>query len=227
VKGKIMSEQTEYVGFGASEFADNAEPRVACVLLLDVSGSMSGSPISELNDGLGILKYTIYADTLASKRAEIAIVTFGGVVNTVQDFVTVDRFNPPTLSPYGDTPMGGAITTGIELINSRKLTYKTNGVSYYKPWIFLITDGGPTDAWQAAANQVRDGEKVGSFVFFAIGVEAANMDVLSQISARPPVKLRGLDFRSLFLWLSQSMKAVSMSSPGDKVNLPPLDWTQI
>ena len=222
-----MSEQSEYVGFEASEFADNPEPRVACVLLLDVSDSMKGAPITELNDGLKILKDTIIADTLASKRAEIAIVTFGGVVNTIQDFTTVDNFNPPALEPYGYTPMGAAISTGIDLVNSRKITYKANGVSYYKPWLFLITDGAPTDSWQAAANLIRDAETKGGFSFFAIGVDAADMDVLSQISVRPPLKLRGIDFRSLFLWLSSSMKKVSESSPGDKVNLPPIDWTQI
>ena len=74
-----MSEQTEYAGFEASEFAENPEPRVPCVLLLDVSGSMSGQPIAELNEGLITLKDTLAADSLASKRAEIAIVTFGGI----------------------------------------------------------------------------------------------------------------------------------------------------
>src|SRR5580658_8076240 len=83
-----MSEQTEYPGFEASEFAENPEPRVPCVLLLDVSGSMSGQPIAELNEGLVTLKDTLSADSLASKRAEIAIVTFGGTVNVIQNFVT-------------------------------------------------------------------------------------------------------------------------------------------
>ncbi len=223
-----MSEQTEYVGFGASEFAENPDPRVACVLLLDVSESMGGNPINELNNGLVILKETLAEDSLASKRAEIAIVTFGGVVNTVQDFVTVDRFNPPTLSAYGNTPMGQAITTGIDLINSRKQIYRSNGVSYYRPWIFLITDGVPTDLWQSAANQVRDGENARSFVFFAVGVEDAKMDILSQISVKPPRKLKGLNFCELFLWLTRSLGEVSKSMPDDKVNLGPIDgWAQI
>jgi uncharacterized protein YegL len=222
-----VSEQTEYVGFEASEFADNPEPRVPCVLLLDVSGSMSGAPIQELNDGLVTLKDTLLADSLASRRAEIAIVTFGGVVDTQQDFVTIDRFHPPTLISSGDTPMGRAIQTGIELVTSRKRIYQSNGISYYRPWIFLITDGSPTDEWQTAAHLVRQGEESKSFAFFAVGVEDAKLDILAKISVRAPLKLKGINFRELFLWLSQSMQSVSKSSPGDKVSIPTPGWTDV
>ena len=222
-----MSEQTEYAGFEASEFAENPEPRVPCVLLLDVSGSMSGQPIAELNEGLITLKDTLSADSLASKRAEIAIVTFGGTVNVIQDFVTAESFQPPHLRASGGTPMGQAIDTGLGMIASRKSAYRSNGISYYRPWVFLITDGGPDDAWQAAAERVRQGEASRSFAFFTVGVEGANFDVLAKIATRAPVKLKGLNFRDLFLWLSQSMQAVSQSSPGDKVTLPPPGWADI
>ena len=119
-----MSEQTEYAGFGASEFAENPEPRVPCVLLLDVSGSMSGQPIAELNEGLVTLKDTLSADSLASKRAEIAIVTFGGTVNVIQDFVTAEHFQPPHLTASGNTPMGQAIVTGLDMLATRKNAYR-------------------------------------------------------------------------------------------------------
>jgi uncharacterized protein YegL len=222
-----MSEQTEYAGFGESEFADNPEPRVPCVLLLDVSGSMSGQPIAELNDGLVTLKDTLSADSLASKRAEIGIVTFGGTVKVIQDFVTAEKFHPPHLTASGNTPMGQAIVTGLEMLASRKHTYRANGISYYRPWAFLITDGGPDDGWQPAAEMVKQGEAAKSFAFFTVGVEGANLDVLARIATRAPVKLKGLNFRDLFLWLSQSMQAVSRSSPDDKITLLPPGWAEI
>jgi uncharacterized protein YegL len=251
-----MSDQIEYAGFEASEFADNPEPRVPCVLLLDTSGSMAeivanaghdtGQTVQQdgqtyrvvsggttridlLNEGLVTLKEALAADTLASKRAEIAIVTFGGMVNTIQDFVTAEHFQPPRLHASGGTPMGKAILAGLDMIAQRKATYRTNGISYYRPWIFLITDGGPDpgDPWQAAALQVKQGEASKSFAFFTVGVEGASLDVLAQIATRAPVKLKGINFRDLFLWLSQSMQAVSQSSPGDKVALPPPGWADI
>ena len=226
-----LSEQIPYGGgFEANEFAENPEPRVPCVLVLDISGSMTGRPIDELNAGLATFKGTMAADTLASKRAEVAIVTFGGVVEVEQDFVTAEHFVPPVLMTRGQTPMGAAIDRAIDLVAERKETYRRNGISYYRPWIFLITDGGPTDgnAWRAAAQRVIRGEQDKAFVFFAVGVDAADMATLKAIATRDPLKLRGLQFRDLFLWLSQSMQSVSRSSPGDAVPLPaPSGWSEI
>jgi uncharacterized protein YegL len=185
--------------------------------------------IDLLNEGFITLKETLASDSLASRRAEIAIVTFGGTVTTVQEFVTAEHFQPPRLHASGSTPMGQAILAGLDMIAKRKATYRTNGVSYFRPWIFLITDGGPDpgDPWQAASVQVKQGEASKSFAFFTVAVEGANMDVLAQIATRAPVKLRGVNFREMFLWLSQSMQAVSQSSPGDAVALSPPGWAEV
>lgn len=204
--------------FGTSDFALNPEPRCPCLLLLDVSGSMAGQPITELNAGLKGFRDELVADELASKRVEVACITFGPV-NVATEFETAAVFQPPWLRALGDTPMGAAISSGVELVRLRKEAYRKNGIAFYRPWIFLITDGAPTDEWTAAAKKVKEGEAAKAFAFFAVGVQGANMDILRQIAVREPLKLKGLHFRGLFQWLSNSMKSVSRSTPGDEVPL--------
>src|SRR6266436_5720953 len=143
--------------FGDLGFADNPENRCPVILVLDNSGSMGGAPIRQLNDGLQLFRDELFADSLAAKRVEIAIVTFGPV-NVETQFTTVQNFYAPTLSVASDTPMGAAIEKAIELLAERKSAYKAAKVGYYRPWIFLITDGAPTDSTARAAQLVREGE---------------------------------------------------------------------
>jgi uncharacterized protein YegL len=211
---------------GLPEFVENPENRCPVILLLDTSGSMSGQPIQELNRGLAAFKEDVMKDAQASLSVEVAIVTFGPVRLT-QDFVTIDHFTPPKLEADGVTPMGAAIEYALDLLETRKQSYKDNGVHYYRPWVFLITDGAPTDDWQGAAQRVREEEEKRRILFFTVGVEGADMITLKQIAPRPPVALNGLDFRSLFVWLSTSMKRVSSGKVGEAVALPPVEWGQI
>jgi uncharacterized protein YegL len=212
------------VPFADVSFVDNPEPRCPCVLLLDNSGSMSGAPIEQLNAGLKQFQKELAGDPLAAKRVEVAIISFGPV-RVQQDFVTADMFAAPQLRPEGGTPMGEAIMEALDLITLRKQQYQANGIAYYRPWIFLITDGAPTDDWVAAAKAVQAAEKSKALAFFPVGVDGADFNVLRQLSPRTPIRLRGLAFRELFQWLSNSLSSVSKSKVGDVLRLPPPDTT--
>ncbi len=217
-------EQRPYTFVGMAEeqalFADNPDPRCPVVLLLDTSASMVGEPIRALNAGIRLFRDELLADPLAAKRVEVAIVSFGPVTTDV-DFAAATEFDPPDLSPGGDTPMGRAIGVALDLLNRRKNSYRANGVPYYRPWVFLVTDGAPTDDWRAAAERVHAEEAAKRVAFFAVGVGTADLATLARITPREPIPLEGLRFQELFRWLSTSLSAVSRSQPGAEVALPP------
>lgn len=213
------------------EFAENPEPRCPCVLLLDTSGSMNGAPINALNAGLQTFKDELNRDEIAKKRVEVAIVTFNNNVDVVQDFVTADQLNPPTLTAMGLTHMGSGIHKALDLVQARKAQYRSSGVTYYRPWVFLITDGEPQgesdSSVEQATQRIKNEEENQRVAFFAVGVEAANITRLSQIVVRSPLKLTGLNFQEMFIWLSASMQRVSQSRPNEQVPLPPPGWGTI
>ncbi len=217
------------VPFDATEFVDNPEPRCPCLLLLDTSTSMRGDRIRELNDGLVSFAQQLNADSLAAKRVEVGVVTFGPV-QVQAEFTSAQRWTPPHLEANGATPMGEAIVTGLNLVDQRKQVYREQGISYYRPWLFLITDGGPTDRWAEAARRVKVAEETKAGSFFAVGVDDADMGTLAQIAVREPLQLRGLEFGALFTWLSNSMAAVSRSQVGEEVPLSnpatPSGWSK-
>src|ERR1700755_2034804 len=103
-----MSDMDEYVSFeqipfGSDDFANNPESRCPCMLLLDTSGSMSGLPIEQLNEGILTLKQGLRGGPLPAKRVEVGVITFGPVA-VEADFQTVDSFDPQQLVASGDTP---------------------------------------------------------------------------------------------------------------------------
>lgn len=215
----------------AIEFAENPEPRCPCVLLLDTSGSMSGEKIAALNEGLQTFREDLLQDNLASKRVEVAIVAFDTTVRVEHEFATAEHFHAPTLTAQGLTYTASGINKALDLIQARKQSYKNNGVTYYRPWVFLITDGAPygEEAYvlTQAAQRVKEEETNKRVAFFAVGVEGADMNQLQTMSVRSPIKLKGLSFREMFVWLSASMQRVSHSKPDEQVPLPPPDWMTV
>jgi uncharacterized protein YegL len=196
---------------------DNRDPRVACVLLLDTSSSMSGAPIESLNRGYDTLREALSEDPLARKRTEIGVITFGGSARLAVPFTEGRDLSAASFAAEGMTPMGAAIELGLDQLIARKQTYKDAGLEYFRPWLFVITDGAPTDGatFTTAAARAREIEAKRGVAVFPVGVAGADMTTLAQLSTtREPLMLDGLKFVELFQWLSASMSVVSQSSPG-------------
>jgi len=119
----------------------------------------------------------------------------------------------------------------LDMIQERKSQYRNNGIAYYRPWVFMITDGEPQGELESviekASERLQGDEANKRVAFFTVGVENANMTRLNQIAVRTPLKLNGLNFIEMFVWLSASMSVVSHSQLDEQVALPPIGWGSV
>ncbi|WP_223881690.1 vWA domain-containing protein [Affinibrenneria salicis] len=212
---------------------DNSEQRTPLILVLDSSGSMDGEPIEQLNAGLKLLEAELKDDVIAAKRVRILVIEYGGYDQcTVHgDWCDAMDFNAPELRANGTTPMGQAVSLALAEIEAEKQRFKQAGVAYTRPWLFLMSDGLPTDSWENAAALCRQAEAGNKTAVFPIMVDGASPEVMGSFTnsgLNGVKKLKGLQFKELFMWLSASMQVVSQSTPGGSAQLPSTDsWASV
>ena len=217
-----------------SELANNPNTRIPICIALDVSGSMDGKKIDELNRGVNIFLKTIFEDEITRYSADIAILAFGGTVEKVLDFGAVEDIKLPKFLARGGTPMGEAVLEALDMLEDRKKQYQKNAVTYWQPWLVLMTDGAATDGEHAIPNKVAmaaektcDLVKNKKLTLFSIIIEPGTSDELEKFCGKL-APLDGVKFEEFFVWLSQSVSVVSESSPGTRLKLPdPTSWTTI
>lgn len=131
---KFVDEMIPYV-----EFADNANERTPCVLVLDCSGSMRGEPIKQLNAGLKALEKELKEDIDASSRVQLLIIKAFGKDEAVisSDWIDAMNFTAPTMEAGGLTPLGKAMELALQKIEEQKCLYDSCGITSKRPWIFL------------------------------------------------------------------------------------------
>jgi uncharacterized protein YegL len=212
-----------------TESPENYEQKCCCVLVLDVSASMMGHPIRELNEGLKAFYRDIQTDSTTSNRLEVSIVTFNDTVKTLVQPGLVSKFTVPELLANGGTKLVDGVQEGISITRARKNWYKQTGQPYYRPWIILMTDADPDNTQNVTglAMEIKQAMAKKDFFFLAVGVQGADMEKLKAIadSSMPAMKLQGLKFSEFFRWLSASMTTVTNSKDGSMVNLPnPAQW---
>lgn len=211
-------------GFGGEtpRIINPSEPHMACLLLLDTSGSMSGDPIANLNEAINVFKSEVLKDEKTRNIVDIAIVEFNDETNIVQEFVPIEQLNPVELHAGGTTEMGDAILTAINMVDARSKFYYQTGTVPYKPWIVMISDGGPTDDITEAVKKIKDHEESGKVKVFALGVEGYDPQTLHRLAGKKVMRLQGYSFEKFFDWLNKSMRNMSKVAPGETPKAEPL-----
>jgi uncharacterized protein YegL len=176
--------------------------------------------IGKLNKGLRAFRDHMRQDPRTADVVDAAIVTFGGDVRVVENFQPVSEMKVPTLLAAGSTPFGEALKLGLEMVAKRKEVYSLAGTPYYRPWIFCITDGTPTDDWETAAYALKKAENEKKVLGYCVCVENemefSKKEVFEIFNHERILSLDGLDFSGLFEFVSNSLAAVSQSNPNSE-----------
>lgn len=209
---------------------DNTDERTPLVLVLDCSGSMDGGRIEALNAGLVTLEAAMKDDPTTATRGRVLVIRFGGDDDVIKGgWQDAMEFQAPELDANGRTPTGAAVTAALAEIEAQKAELRAAGVSYKRPILLLMSDGEPTDNWKQAAAACKAAEAANKVTVFAIGVgEDADLETLGCFSSKGAVRINGLKFKELFVWLSASIKAVSQTRKGEAAQLSPItSWASV
>jgi uncharacterized protein YegL len=215
----------------------NAEMKLPVVLLLDVSGSMSGR-IDAVNQGLGVFESVVMGDATSRARADLAVVTFGGSVGVLRDFgLLIQGALPTNLVATGGTPLVDAARTAIKMLKDRIDWYAKAGTTCYRPFLIIISDGEPDPGQDVAGLEAELQQLVTqgydtplnpghprkfNCMTFGVGGAVA-LDKLAAFSPTAPQAFEVQDFKELFKYLGTLTKALSTSRPSEKLGVKPAD----
>lgn len=201
--------------------------RLPIYLLLDTSGSMSGTAINAVNQGLMTLADALMADPRAAETAWISVISFDSTARVEVPLTSAFGFNAPTLIAQGGTELGKGLKLLEDQIKKEVVANSSeNQKGDWKPLIFVMTDGQPTDNWRSAADSLK--KKKYNIIGCAAG-DSADEQMLKELT-EIVVKLSDTDAKTMknfFGWVTQSAKTMSASVGAGNaqagVVLPPPD----
>lgn len=202
--------------------------RLPVYLLIDCSESMAGDAIQAVESGLGSLISFLRSDPYALESVALSVITFGNSAKQVVPLTDLTRFNMPDLVMGSGTALGAALKLFEKCMATEVMASTAERKGDFKPMCFIMTDGNPTDAWEAAASQIKSKISGRKAHVIAVGCGPdASARTLSQITDEVLLAkdMNPETLKQLFKWVSASVATASQSieTHGDsRINLEKL-----
>ena len=170
---------------------------------------MSGEPIEAVKNGVQVMISALRQNPQAIETAYISIITFDSTATQVIPLTDLSSFQIPEIRATGTTCLGAALHLVANRIDNEvgKTTAEQKGD--WKPLVFIMTDGIPTDDWQSGLAEFKK-RKTAFTVACAAGGKA-DSSILKQITENV-VSLDTADSGSIskfFTWVSASIGVTS------------------
>ena len=189
--------------------------RLPVYLLLDCSGSMTGEPIEAVRQGIKALLSELKGDPQALETACLSVITFDATARQITPLTELLLFKEPQLTASGPTALGGALHVLAQCIREEVRTSTPTQKGDWKPLVFILTDGAPTDDLDSGIEELKT-VTAGNIIACAAGANA-NTATLKKITPNVLMmnNLTAGDMAQFFAWVSGSLQASSplLSSP--------------
>src|SRR5574344_377732 len=156
--------------------------RLPIYFLVDVSESMVGEPIEQVQNGMRTIIQELRVDPYALETAFVSVIAFAGKAVNLSPLTELYKFYPPTFPIGGGTSLGIALDYLMDDMDRSLVKTTREQKEDWKPLIFLFTDGTPTDNPTAAIERWnRKYRKSANMVVVSIG-DNADTHLLGQFS---------------------------------------------
>jgi uncharacterized protein YegL len=200
--------------------------RLPVYLLIDVSGSMTGEPIESVKNGLQMLLSALRKEPQALETAYLSLITFSDKAKQVVPLTELASFQIPSISAGGGTALGSALSEVAKVANKEVNKGSASEKGDWKPLVFLMTDGVPTDSVDKGLQEFKE-NKWGIVVACAAG-HGADTSLLQRITENVVIldTCDSSSIKAFFMWVSSSVsvssKKIESGGQMDNLNeLPP------
>ena len=193
------------------------EPHMPVLIAADISGSMAGLPIQNLNKSVNRFASDVCKDPKAAGRVDVAVIAFNEAPHIEQNWRPITEMNPVNFVAGGGTNLSAALEKGVAMLRDRGHLYEDVGMDVKKPYLILISDGYGGDITEIA-KVIKQRTADRKMLLWVLAVKGYDKHTVAQLTDGKRVfelvDEDGFDFTEFFDFMAVSIKAVSTSAPG-------------